>query len=531
VVLRIVVFGSGAVLMGLEIVGSRVLAPYFGSSVYVWGSLISIFLAALSLGYYLGGRAADRWPRAGVLASSISLAGVLILALPLIFRPVLEAFSAWDLGPRLSPLLASIVLFVLPSILMGATSPFAIKLAATDLATVGNTAGLLYAISTAGSIAGTLLTAFVLIPAMGVRAILYTLGVSLLAFAGLLAARAVYARRLVRQVVTASLLLLVLAPDQAQAQSAAQGFTPPRFGTGLSAPTAAQSDGLQLIFEKDTVYHHIRVYEDATWRLLRFDRSLQGGMLLKNPLESPHRYPDYAQLAWLFDAGIKRVLMVGLGAGSISKRILHDYPQATVESVEIDPVVVDVAKRFFQVTEDRRHAIITQDGRQFVRRAEGRYDLIVMDAYNAEGIPFHLATREFLQLAKSKLAPGGIIAAHIVGFLEGPDSKLFRALYKTYASEFPTLYPFGVSVALRRDEQEVRSIILIATNRPRITKREMVGALGLLRREKRVSPVLQAAFLNDYYEKAIPTADVPVLTDDYAPIDTLPVWGWQPERR
>lgn len=507
-VLRIVVFGSGAVLMGLEIVGSRVLAPYFGSSVYVWGSLISIFLAALSLGYYLGGRAADRWPQAGVLASSISLAGVLILVLPLISRPVLEAFSAWDLGPRLSPLLASIVLFVLPSILMGATSPFAIKLAATDLATVGNTAGLLYAISTAGSIAGTLLTAFVLIPAMGVRAILYTLGVSLLAFAGLLAARAVYARRLVRQVATASLLLLV-----------------------LSAPTAAQSDGLQLIFEKDTVYHHIRVYEDATWRLLRFDRSLQGGMLLKNSLESPHRYPDYAQLAWLFDAGIKRVLMVGLGAGSISKRILHDYPQATVDSVEIDPVVVDVAKRFFQVTEDRRHAIIAQDGRQFVRRAEGRYDLIVMDAYNAEGIPFHLATREFLQLAKSKLAPGGIIAAHIVGFLEGPDSKLFRALYKTYATEFPTLYPFGVSVALRRDEQEVRSIILIATNRPRITKREMVGALGLLRREKRVSPVLQAAFLNDYYEKAISTADVPVLTDDYAPIDTLPVWGWQPERR
>src|SRR3990172_4071813 len=193
--------------MGLEIVGSRVLAPYFGSSVYVWGSLISIFLAALSLGYYLGGRAADRWPRAGVLASSISLAGVLILALPLIFRPVLEAFSAWDLGPRLSPLLASIVLFVLPSILMGATSPFAIKLAATDLATVGNTAGLLYAISTAGSIAGTLLTAFVLIPAMGVRAILYTLGVSLIVLSALMARQAA---RVIRTAASVALLAVIL---------------------------------------------------------------------------------------------------------------------------------------------------------------------------------------------------------------------------------------------------------------------------------------------------------------------------------
>jgi len=318
----------------------------------------------------------------------------------------------------------------------------------------------------------------------------------------------VYARRLLRQVATASLILAVLV-----------------------VPAVAQVDTQRIIFEKDTVYHHIRVYEDNIWRLLRFDRSLQGGMLLKNPLESPHRYPDYIQVAWLFGSDIKRVMVVGLGAGSISKRILNDYPQVAVDSVEIDPVVVDVAKRFFQVAEDRRHAIITQDGRQFIRRAEAKYDLIVMDAYNAEGIPFHLATREFLQLAKSKLAPGGIIAAHIVGFLEGPDSKLFRALYKTYAAEFSALYPFGVSVALRRDEHEVRSIILIAANKPKITKKDMIGTLGLLRRSKKVSPILQAGFLDDYYEKAVPTSDVPLLTDDYAPIDTLPVWGWEPERR
>ena len=185
--LRIVVFGSGAVLMALEIVGSRILAPYFGSSVYVWGSLISIFLAALSAGYYFGGVAADRWPRAGALALALAAAGVLILVLPLASRSILEMFSARDLGPRASPLLASVVLFVLPSLLLGMTSPFAIKLAATDLATVGNTAGVLYAISTAGSIAGTLLTAFALIPAMGVRAILYALGVTLLLCSGLLA--------------------------------------------------------------------------------------------------------------------------------------------------------------------------------------------------------------------------------------------------------------------------------------------------------------------------------------------------------
>lgn len=491
--------------MGLEIVGSRILAPYFGSSVYVWGSLISIFLAALSLGYYFGGRAADRWPRASVLATTISAAGVLILLLPVMSRPILEQFAAWDLGPRMSPLLASVVLFVLPSLLLGATSPFAIKLAATDLATVGNTAGMLYAISTAGSIAGTLLTAFVLIPAMGVRAILYTLGVSLMVFSALLAWQRA---RVLRPVVTAALVLAVLA-----------------------TPGVAQTDTLRLLFEKDTVYHRIRIYEDANWRYLRFDRSLQGGMLLRDPLVSPLRYPDYFMLAWLFNADIKRVLVVGLGSGSISKRVLKEFPDATVDSVELDPVVEDAAKRFFQVFDDRRHRIIVQDGRQFVRQTDATYDLIVMDAYFAEGVPFHLVTKEFFKLAKSRLNPGGIVAANIVGFLAGPDSKLFRSVYKTYASEFTGLYLFPVSYSVGRDEDTVRTIILFATNKPGMTKKQMVASLATLRREKKVSPALAAGFLDDYYDKPVNTADMPVLTDDYAPVDILPVWGWEPERR
>ncbi|MGH2399339.1 MAG: spermidine synthase, partial [bacterium] len=415
-ILRFVVFGSGAVLMALEIVGSRVLAPYFGSSVYVWGSLISIFLAALSLGYYLGGVAADRWPRPGVLALTLGTAGILILLLPVAARPILEAFSAWDLGPRSSPLLASVVLFALPSILMGATSPFAIKLSATDLATVGNTAGILYAISTAGSIVGTLLTAFVLIPAMGVRAILYTLGVSLVVFSGLMGWRAAQS---VRAAATAAVLALTLA-----------------------WPAAAQINcgETRIVFERDTVYHRIRVAEDSCYRWLHFDRSRQGGMFLTDPRESPLRYPDYFLLAWLFNPNIKKVLVVGLGSGSVPKRIISDFPGVQVDSIELDPVVVDVAKRYFALRDDPRHRIFVQDGRQYVRRTEAMYDLIVMDAYHAEGVPFHLVTQEFFQQVKTRLAPGGIVAANIVGFLGGPNSKLFKAIYKTYASEYSGLY-------------------------------------------------------------------------------------------
>ena len=509
-ILRFVVFGSGAVLMALEIVGSRILAPYFGSSVYVWGSLISIFLAALSVGYYLGGVAADRWPRPGALAFTLGTAGVLILLLPVIARPILEAFSTWDLGPRLSPLLASVVLFVLPSILMGATSPFAIKLAATTLATVGNTAGVLYAISTAGSIVGTLLTAFVLIPAMGVRAILYALGVSLIVFSGLMARQAM---RVMRAAASVALLAVILAAPL--------------------APAHAQTNcgDTRIVFEKDTVYHRIRVAEDRCYRWLHFDRSRQGGMFLTDARESPLRYPDYFLLAWLLNPNIKRVLVVGMGSGSVPKRLLSDFPGVQVDSVELDPVVVEVAKRYFELRDDPRHRIFVQDGRQYVRRADAAYDLIVMDAYFAEGVPFHLVTREFFQQTKAKLAPGGIVAANVVGFLGGSNSKLFKAIYKTYAAEFTGLYLFPVNFQYDKDETGVRTIILFAGAKPGLTKAQLTATLAQLRREKRVPPALHADYLGDFYDRPIATADVPVMTDDHSFTDILPVWGWEPERR
>lgn len=504
-ILRIVVFGAGAVLMALEIVGSRVLAPSFGSSVYVWGSLISIFLAALSLGYYAGGRAADRWPRTGVLASALSLAGLGILLLPQAASPILERFVQWDLGPRLSPLLASVALFALPSVLLGTTSPFAVKLAATDLATVGNTAGLLYAISTAGSIAGTLVTAFVLIPVLGVRAILYILGGTLVVLAVLLAAAA---PKSATRAVSMVLILVV-----------------------LGVPGLADGASLRLIYEKDSLYHRIRIYDDATYRYLRFDRSIQGGMVLRDPLTSVLRYPDYIHLAWLLNPAISRVLVVGLGAGSIPKRLLRDYPAVTVDSVELDPAVVDIAKQYFSVQEDRRHRITVADGRQFLRRTDASYDLIVMDAYFAEGIPFHLVTREFLRLVKSHLRPGGMVAANIVGAVGGSNSKLFRAIYKTYASEFPALYPFPVAYQHGHEDETTRTIILFATDKVGQTKQTMTASLSKLRRDHAISPVVVLSFLGDYYSVPIPITDVPLLTDDYAPVDILPVYGWEPERR
>ena len=176
-----VAFLSGGVLLGLEIVASRILAPYFGNSVYVWGSLISVFLLALSIGYWLGGVLADRRPSLGTLALVLITAAVFILVLPLVYLPVGRFVSELNLEFRFSVLVISVLFFLVPSVLMGMVSPFAIKLSATALEEIGRTSGRVYAISTLGSISGALAVSFFLIEWFGTRVIVVVLGLVLLA--------------------------------------------------------------------------------------------------------------------------------------------------------------------------------------------------------------------------------------------------------------------------------------------------------------------------------------------------------------
>src|SRR3972149_5803720 len=179
------------------------------------------------------------------------------------------------------------------------------------------------------------------------------------------------------------------------------------------------ADGFRVLFGPDSVYHPIVVAEDAVARYLRFDRSFQSGMYLRDPFSGPFLYVAYAHLGLVFRPEAQRVLVVGLGGGSIPKRFWRDYPAMLIEVAELDPMVVDVAKRFFGVPEDLRLRIVAQDGRLFLRNTRQRYDMIILDAYFAESIPFHLTTREFMQLARSRLAPGGIVLSNVIGALRG----------------------------------------------------------------------------------------------------------------
>ena len=287
--------------------------------------------------------------------------------------------------------------------------------------------------------------------------------------------------------------------------------------------------GMRILFEADSAYHHLVVAEDHEARYLQFDRAFQSGMLLNDPFESPFLYAAYAHLGLIFAPRAKRVLVIGLGGGSIPKRFWRDYPDMTVEVAELDPMVVDVAKRFFDVRAHPRLRLVSQDGRLFLRRTAAQYDLIILDAYFAESIPFHLTTKEFYTLVASRLAPGGAVVSNLLGALTGPRSSLFRAMYKSHAAVFPGLYPFPVAYLPDQDVHMIRNIMLVATADGGLTRAEILSRAR--RAAERVKVRHLMTYAADYYGETIRLDDVPVLTDDYAPVDTLlPLYQWTPRR-
>ena len=397
--LNIIVFVSGAVLMGLEIVGSRVLAPYFGSSIFVWGSLISVVLAALSIGYYWGGWLSAREPSYGRLLTLLLIPGILIFFLPFLYPTLNEWIAGVDFGTRLNPLIASSIYFLPPGIFLGTISPYVIRLAATALSTVGSTAGTLYAISTCGSIFGTLLTAFYLIPLMGVTNIIHSMGITL---------------------VCLSLLVVPLLRLRSVAVGRAVTALSIIGSIAIPWPSIVWAR-LKTLLEKDTFYHRIRVEEDDEARYMYFDRTLQSAMNLKDPTTLRLIYSRYTSLGFTFRPDAKRILIIGLGGGSIPKKLQKEFPALEIDVVEIDPEVIQIAKNHFNVRESNRLHLHAQDGRLFLTRTANQYDIILLDAYYADAMPFHLATREFFELAQRKLTPNGIVVANLISAVTGPS--------------------------------------------------------------------------------------------------------------
>jgi spermidine synthase len=517
----VAVFLAGAVLLGVEIAASRVLAPFFGNSLFVWGALIGVVLAGLAVGYWVGGTIADRFPRHELLVAAIALGAAGVLAIPFIDQAVLEAVVGWDPGPRANPLLASVLLFGAPSVVLASVTPIAVRLHARELARLGRTAGRLFSVSTIGSIVGTFATAFWLIPELGTDQVLGVGAAVLFAAATIVAlSERLVAGSLVAlgATVVAAVAVTSLAPETggSLSKAAAENWSPVyRLRGKPSSLPSSDFSGAKILFRKETRYHQLSVIENVDTRSLRFGSSFQSETYIDDPFETAYKYTDYFFLGPAYKPDTGSMLFLGLGGGSAPKRFWRDFPELELQVVELDPVVVDVAHRFFAVPDDPRLPIAVADARQYLERSSARWDVIAIDTFFEDGLPFHLTTREFLELVRKRLTPGGVVVTNIIGSVSGDGSKLFRSLYRTYRSVFPTVLVHPVAGGTG-----YQNLIVVATDGAAPSKQFLDQQWERLRAKHPSAPSLTEA-IAERHDSLIPTRDVPVLTDAYAPVDAL----------
>lgn len=482
--LKLSVFLCGAVVMVIELTGSRVVAPYLGTSLVVWTSLIGIILAALSLGYWWGGRLADRRPEARLLGRIILLAALATGAIALTSSFVLGFLQTQEMGLYAAAVGATLLLFAPPAVLLGMVAPFAVRLRLADMASGGRTAGTLYAISTIGSIAGTFLAGFVLIAWIGSTNILLLMA-AVLAVAALCAARSDAAAKGTACALFLALLLGAVGHD---ARLVHEGFV----------------DG-------DTPYNRVMVFkvaEAGTGRLMRVmttgPHAKQSAMYLDSPTDLALSYTRYFRLAEHFVPKMRRMLVLGGGGFSFPKFALAAYPELTLDVVELDPGIVALARDYFELRDHPRLRIFAEDARTFLNRNRETHDAVLCDTFNSHyTIPFHLATREAAQRMQTALAPGGVVLVNLISALTGERGRFFCALRATYASVFPTVLVFAVDDPLdRTGSQNIILAAFASEGEPPLSAGDPELNAMLARR---VQPPVDA--------------DCKPLTDDYAPVD------------
>jgi spermidine synthase/MFS family permease len=506
----LVAFLTGAIVMSFEMLGSRYLAPSFGAGIYTWAALISTVLVALCIGYFLGGYFADRYPSPKVLAATVAVGSCYLLLLPVFAEQVLQ-FFVWQIDDiKLGSLAAALAIMLFPVTFLGMYSPFAIRLLMRSKQSSGAVSGTVYGISTAGSILGTLGTTFFLIPLIGTRAITFTLGILGL-FGGALLFVVARSRWWRRVQLGAAVVLLA---SQATMLSPARAEEP--FDPQIRADMLQRQNG--LIAKVETMYNDIFVSKHD--HLLRLSFQWKGWYFqesevnLADPDDLPMPYARAMSIAAIYPPDVKRVLVIGLGGGSLPVYLERFLPDATIDVVELDPGVIDVAKKYFGVRETGRLHFIESDGRVFLNRHTEPYDIIMVDAFTGSYIPFHLMTKEFYQLLRDRLTPHGVVAFNIL-----PAVELFDSNVRTLKLAFDNIDFFNSGIPIR----SLANVIVIGRLDPLSeaeTERKAVAAQARFKFRFDVSQLIAERRM-----QAPKATKGEVLTDDFAPADVFDALG------
>jgi spermidine synthase len=479
--LTLLVFVVGSASLGAEIAAARLMAPFFGASTIVWANTIGVVLVSLAVGYWVGGRFADRHPHKRGLCTVVLLAGIAVAAIPFAADPFLDvsvdALDEVSAGAFIGSLVAVTVLVAPPVMLLGMVSPYAIRLAVERVEESGTVAGRMYAISTIGSLAGVWTSALLFVPLVGTRRTFLVFGLAC-ALVGVAGA----ARRAAVAVPIAIAALLALP-----------------VGT-----IKATGDGV-VLQEVESEYQYARVVEepDGERRLELNEGQAVHSLYRPGSYLTGDYWDEFLVLPFSARAASPRsVAILGNAAGSTARALGHYFPDTTVDAVEIDPELTKLGRRWFDLR-NARMRVHHEDARPYLRRTQSRYDAIMLDVYRQPYIPFYLVTREFFELVQDRLTPGGVVVVN-AGHPEG-QQELEQVLSATMGAVFP-------SVA--RDPSEDTNTQILASQAP-------VSRARLQRAAPSLPPDLRPLAGSVAGRLAPALGGGTVYTDDKAPVEWL----------
>jgi predicted membrane-bound spermidine synthase len=480
---------TGAATMALEMSASRLLAPYFGNSLPVWGLLIGLLLAYLAIGYALGGRLADRHPHASALYRTAAWSGFLIGLIPYLSRPILHlaasAFARYEAGAVLGSLLGVLALFSAPVVLLGCISPYAIRLSVESTSSSGDAAGRIYALSTLGSLVGTFGSVFGLIPAVGTRRTIFVLSVGLLATA-LVGLAQTYRQKALRYL----LLLAVIVALQL-------------LPAGATKPTQG------LIHELDSAYNYIQVLKEGEALVLKLNEG-EGIQSAYRPGHVLTGYVyDYFLLVPFFRDGasspVTNLCLIGLAAGTTARQYSAVFGPIPMDGIEIDPAIVGVARQFFDLSLPNLR-VFTRDGRYHLANSDMHYDVVAIDAYCPPYIPFQLTTVEFFAQVREHLTHDGVVAINVAR--TESDYALVDAIAGTMKAVYPSVHVMDIMSNLNS--------IVVGTKQP--TDLRVVEERLAAQSDPVLSDVVRRAS-GRIWEFTRPVGTI--LSDDQAPVEQI----------
>lgn len=499
--LYLTVFTSGMTTLAVEMGASRLLGSVFGTSNLIWANVIGLMLLYLTVGYFVGGVLADRYPTRRALYRIILWGAFLSALIPLLARPVLvaaaTAVTGIEAGLAIGSFVAVMVLFAIPITLLGTVSPFAIRLAVTNVASAGKSSGRIYAISTLGSLLGTFLPVLFIIPELGTfrtfllfAAILYAVGmIGMWRESG---TRALLYLWMPVVVIVLSIIAL----------------------NGVLRPPLP---GMTLLEETESAYNYLQVQQDANgYRYLSLNEG-QGVHSIYHPTDYLYNGTwDFFLTAPYFNAApyvpenVDSVALVGLAGGTIARQYSHVYGAIPIDGIEIDPEIVRLGAEYFDMNTAAQPNlnVIVQDGRYALNQLDGQYDVIGMDAYRPPYIPWHLTTVEFFAEARAKLTPDGVVVINVGR--TSTDRRLVDALAATLLQVFPSVHAMDVPFSF--------NTILVATNQP-TTADNLRANFETLPAD--AHPVLREAlaYAQDSLVPVQPSETI--FTDDRAPVETI----------